>query len=67
MTEVEFRELMRRRNGGLEVALRWHPESDSVSIEVVDDGTGEQHEVEVPRAQALDAFEHPFAYVRRAA
>ncbi len=66
MTKTEFHELMRRRNGGIEVALRWHPESDSVSIEVVDDDTGEQHELEVPRAKALDAFAHPFAYAKSA-
>jgi hypothetical protein len=67
MTTTEFHELMRRRNGGLEVALRWHPETDSVSIEVVDEQTGETHEAEVPQDQALEAYEHPFAYLARAA
>jgi hypothetical protein len=64
MANVEFRELMRRHNGGLDVRLRWHPETDSVSIVIVDDETGEQHETDVPRESALDAFEHPFAYLR---
>lgn len=64
MTDVEFRELMRRSGGGLDVRLRWHPETDSVSIEIVDDQTGEKHESDVPRESALDAFEHPFAYLR---
>jgi hypothetical protein len=67
MTKTEFHELMRRRNGGLDVRLRWHPESDSVSIEVVDDQTGEKHEAPVPRDAALEAFEHPFAFLARAA
>jgi hypothetical protein len=67
MTKTEFHELMRRRNGGLDVRLRWHPESDSVSIEVVDDQTGEKHEAPVPREAALEAFEHPFAFLARAA
>ena len=67
MTNTEFRELMRRRDAGLEIRLRWHPESDSVSIEVVDDRTGEVHEADVPRDAALDAFEHPFAFLARAA
>ena len=67
MTKTEFHELMRRRNGGLDVRLRWHPESDSVSIEVVDDQTGETHEAPVPREAALDAFEHPFAFLARSA
>ena len=65
MTATEFRELMRRRDGGLEVRLRWHPETDSVSIEVVDDQTGETHEADVPRDAALEAFEHPYAFITR--
>ena len=67
MTKTEFHELMRRRNGGLDVRLRWHPETDSVSIEVVDDQTGETQEAQVPRDAALEAFEHPFAFLARAA
>jgi hypothetical protein len=67
MSESQFHELMRRRNGGIEVVLRWHHESDSVSIHVADDRTGEEHEVEVPRDEALDAFEHPFVYLAAAA
>jgi hypothetical protein len=64
MTNVEFRELMRRHSGGLDVRLQWHPETDSVSIVIVDDQTGEKHESDVPPDAALDAFEHPFAYLR---
>jgi hypothetical protein len=67
MKTNDMHELMSRRNGGIEVALRWHPETDSVSIRLVDDHTGEEHECQVPRAEALDAFTHPFAYVARAA
>jgi hypothetical protein len=67
MGNLTVKELMHRRNGGIEVALRWHPETDSVSIEVVDDQTGERHEVEVPRESALEAFEHPYAYLELAA
>ena len=56
------RELARRRGSGLDVVLRWHPETDSVSIAVEDEKTGDRFEVEVAGDQALDAFEHPFAY-----
>ena len=56
------RELARRRGGGYDIVLRWDPESDSVSIAVDDDRTGESIEFDVPRKQALDAFTHPFAY-----
>lgn len=59
---ANVKELDRRRNGGLDVVLRWHPETDSVSIAVEDEKTGDSFEVEVSGDQALDAFEHPFAY-----
>jgi hypothetical protein len=35
-----------------EVVPRWHPASDSVSIYVADDQTGEEHEIDVRRADA---------------
>jgi hypothetical protein len=57
-----IRELDRRRGAGLDVVLRWHPETDSVSISVEDEKTGETFEIEVAGDQALDAFEHPYAY-----
>lgn len=56
------RELARRSGSGLDVVLRWHPETDSVSVAVEDEKTGDCFEVEVAGDQALDAFEHPFAY-----
>ena len=61
-SNTTVRELDRRRGGGIDVALRWHPETDSVSIAVEDEKTGDHFEVEVDGGQALDAFEHPFAY-----
>ena len=63
---ANVKELMHRRNGGIEVALRWHPETNAVSIAVVDDQTGETHACEVPRERALEAFEHPYAYLAAA-
>jgi hypothetical protein len=57
-----IRELARRRGAGIDVILRWHPETDSVSIAVEDEKTGDSFEVEVAGDHALDAFEHPFAY-----
>jgi hypothetical protein len=59
------RELARRRGGGLDVALRWDPDTDSVSVAVEDDETGEAFEFDVPRDDAMDAFTHPFAYAPR--
>jgi hypothetical protein len=56
------RELARRRGGGFDVTLRWDPGTDSVSVAVEDDQTGEAFEFDVPRTNAIDAFTHPFAY-----
>ena len=56
------RELARRRGGGYDVTLRWDPRTDSVSVVVEDDRTGEAIEFDVPRNDAIDAFTHPFAY-----
>ena len=55
------RELNRRLTGGLEVVLYWHG-ADSVSVSVLDMATGEEFELEVEPASALDAFRHPYAY-----
>jgi hypothetical protein len=60
--KITIRELARRRGAGIDVVLRWHPETDSVSIAVEDEKNGDSFEVEVAGDQALDAFEHPFAY-----
>ena len=57
-----IRELARRRGAGIDVVLCWHPETNSVSVAVEDEKTGDSFEVEVAGDHALDAFEHPFAY-----
>jgi hypothetical protein len=61
-TKSHKRELARRRGGGFDVTLRWDPHTDSVSVAVEDDQTGEAIEFDVPRKNAIDAFTHPFAY-----
>jgi hypothetical protein len=55
------RELNRRVAGGIEVVLYWHG-ADTVSVFVHDTSTGEEFELEVDAAFALDAFRHPYAY-----
>ena len=60
------RELSRRQSGGFEVVLYWCDRPSAVTLSVSDAGTGELFEVEVPGADALDAFRHPFAYLRGA-
>ena len=60
------RELSRRESGGFEVVLYWCDRPSAVTLTVSDAGTGEIFEVEVPGADALDAFHHPFAYLQGA-
>jgi hypothetical protein len=57
------RELAHRTGDGLDVTLVWYPDSDTVAVRVTDTRTGEAHEAAAPRESALDAFEHPFAYL----
>jgi hypothetical protein len=58
----EIRELDARTNDGVEVRLLWHPESECVAVEVIDSRRREQFAFEVERANALDAFHHPYVY-----
>lgn len=55
------RELDRRSASGLDVVLYWHG-AETVSVFVRDTHTGEEFELEVEAAKALDAFRHPYAY-----
>ena len=56
------RELAHRASNGIEVSLFWSKPSDRVSLEVFDARTDERIEFEVPGSDALDAFNHPYAY-----
>jgi hypothetical protein len=57
------RELAHRAGDGIEVTLVWYPQTDSVAVRVIDARTGASFEVVAPSEAALDAFEHPYAYV----
>ncbi len=59
---IQTRELDYRVSDGVHVSLLWYPATDRVTVEVFDEAVGETFEIEVPRARALDAFHHPFAY-----
>ena len=45
------------------MTLVWYPDSDRIAVRVSDARTGDSFEAEAPRESALDAFEHPFAYL----
>jgi hypothetical protein len=62
---AKTRELAQRLSGGDEVLLLWHPDSDRVELAVRNLATGAGCQIEVPPADAIDAFYHPFAYAGR--
>ena len=64
---TDRRELARRENDGIEVAMFWSKSSDQVTITVLDTRTDEALEFQVDGKVALDAFAHPYAHaaVRR--
>ena len=54
--------LHERRSEALHVALVWDAESNEVCVEVRDQASGDFFLVPTDRANALDAFYHPFSY-----
>ena len=54
-----LRDLDRRRNDGIEVRLVWDPQTDRVSLSVMDEHSGEALTFEVGPGEALTAFHHP--------
>jgi hypothetical protein len=59
------RELAERESGCVTVILRWDNQTGSLSVSVVDSGTGEAFEVDANGGNALDVFRHPYAYAAR--
>ena len=55
--------LAERKNAGIQVALVWAEDTDAVAVLVRDESTHDQFELSVESgANALDIFEHPYAY-----
>jgi hypothetical protein len=61
-TPNDWRELASRENDGLEVSLLWSRSVNRVKLTVADRESDQEFEFDVPGADALDAFEHPFAF-----
>jgi hypothetical protein len=57
-----FEELHRRASAGLEVSLLWSRSAGKLIVSVADTMTGESFELPVAREEALEVFNHPFAY-----
>ena len=64
--ETGLRELDRRSNGGIVVALLWNPRSNRLVVTVWSEREGEWFDIPVDADEALDVFHHPYAYADRA-
>ena len=60
--EMGRRELAHRSADGVEVTLLWDPAADTISVQVIERDTDARFELPVARDQALNAFNHPYAY-----
>jgi len=56
------RELARRTNGGVDVALLWSPVDDRLTVVVEDTNLNERFELETRPDNALEVFYHPYAF-----
>ena len=59
---IDARELARRRSGGIDVTLFWKPSTGRVFVDIADEINGDAFRIVVAAADALDAFNHPYAY-----
>ena len=57
-----MRELAHRSNGGIDVTLFWHSDTEELTVCVCDQQRGAYFEFEPEAAHALDAFYHPYSY-----
>lgn len=58
------RELARRRTGGIDIYLLWSPADDTLAVTVLDPMDG-SFELVVAADEALEVFEHPYAYAEQ--
>ena len=69
-TEQEFpvrtrmRELAHREANDIDVSLFWRPDDNTLVLLLVEVPTGVMFEIPIPPENALDAFNHPYAYLR---
>ena len=56
------KELAHRENDGVAVTLFWQSGSNRLSVSVYDWRTGDWFELEAGPRNAMDVFEHPYAY-----
>ena len=61
-TQTPIRELAYRQNGGIHVTLLWQETEDSLFVLVLDESAGTIQRMAAEPHNALDVFNHPFAY-----
>jgi hypothetical protein len=59
---MTLKELNYRARDGIEVSLLWSPDSGQLAVVVVDEAVGEEFAMEVEPSEAMEVFNHPFAY-----
>jgi hypothetical protein len=57
-----YRELARRKVGGVEVALIWTVFDNTITVEIFE-ANGDFFAFDVKAEEALDAYIHPYAYL----
>lgn len=63
VTTTRSRELAYRQSGGLHVTLLWQEAEENLFVVVLDESAGTITRVAAGPQNALDVFNHPFAYV----
>ena len=58
-----YRELAHRVNGHIEVSLLWRKADGTLRLHLIEVATGVVFEVPIAPEYALDAFNHPYAYL----
>ena len=59
------KELAQRETDGIAVRLLWQTGTDRLTVSVQDWRTGEAFELSAAAHEAMDVFNHPFAYATR--
>jgi hypothetical protein len=60
-THIARKELAYRSSNGIDVFLLWNPANDTLAVLVIDENA-DSFELDVTASEALDAFDHPYAY-----
>ena len=60
-THIARKELAYRSSNGIDVLLLWNPANDTLAVLVIDDNA-DSFELDVDASEAMDVFEHPYAY-----